>query len=444
MLQRLIKEIRSAYFFQLFNYKDELAKGRCSMLISAVIGSVNGWLTGGLFYTSFLMANGINLVNIGIISFVPYIAHCFSIFSPMILERFPKRKKILLGSSFITSTLSLLVLTFMPRFISDPTVKMVLFVILIFTTNIITSLFSSGWTAWHVKFIPDSVRAEYFSASTLFTAFIGCGSALISSVVADALSASAYKDTIIVVFRLIAFGLAMLNLVNLAIPKEYPYERSAEIPRLRHIVTKPFQHKKFMLTMCLAVIWSFCVSCSPASLNYYLINDVGVSYSFIYIINMFYPFFLMAFLPFWKRILRKQGWLKTIAIGAILHLPTNLLYSCVTSANYIWLMPLVRLTQHFFGVGFNVAYANILYINLPEEDQTNYISFYTLITNIAGFLGSMAATTFIARFPDLVVTIFGLRFTNVQMLLWMDCLGDILLPLGIMLLLKQITPDAEE
>lgn len=397
-------------FYLLFNFRNEEAKGRCCMLLSSVITSVISWLTTGLFYTSFLMANGIDIVKIGIISFVPYIANCFSIFSPSILERFSRRRWILGVSRLVYYTLNILAVTVMPRFVADPEWKMTLFVILIFAANIINALFSGGYSVWHVKFIPDSVRAEYYAANTLIVSFIGCGAALLSGVIADALSGSAYEATIVVVLRLVAYALAVLEVIILCLPKEYPYTRSQDKPRLGHILTKPFRHKKFALTMGIVFVWTFCVNTPLSSLNYYLINDVGVSYSFIYTINMFYPFFLLIFLPLWKKILRKRGWFVTFAIGAFLHLPTNILYSCVTAANFTWLMPIVRLTQHFLGVGMNVAYCNMVYINLPEEDQTNYISFHTLTTNIAAFLGMMAGTTFVARFPDLVLHIGGLAF----------------------------------
>ena len=46
-----------------------------------------------------------------------------------------------------------------------------------------------------------------------------------------------------------------------------------------------------------------------------------------------------------------------------------------------------------------------VYINLPESDQTNYISFHILVVNIASFLGMMAGTSFVAACPDLVLNL---------------------------------------
>lgn len=440
---KLLRRIGGARFFTLFNFHEELAKGRSCMLLSSAMVSVISWLTTGLFYTGFLMANGIDIVKIGILTFVPFIANCFSIFSPSILERFAKRRTLLAASRVAYYTLNILAITVMPQFVEDPTVKMTLFIVLVFAANIVNALFSSGYQVWQVNFIPDAVRAEYFSTNTMVTAFIGCGAALASSLVADALASTPYQDTIIVVFRYVAYVLALVDVAIISAPKEYPYKKSGDLPRLRDIITKPLHHKKFALTMALVFVWTFCINVPLSSLNYYLINDVGVSYSFVYIINMFYPFFLMFFLPIGKKIIRRLGWLRAFALGGLLHIPTNLMYSCVTAANFTWLMPTVRLTQHLFGVLMNVAYANMVYINLPETDQTNYVAFHTLVVNIASFLGMMAGTGFVAAFPDIVLTIFGLEFTNVQMLLWVEALGQLVVPLAVLKLLPKISPDVK-
>ena len=430
-------------FRELINFRDEGGKGRSCMLLSGTLEYVISWLSSGLFYTSFLMINDIDIVNIGIITFVPYIANCFSIFSPSILERFKKRKLVLGVARALCYSLNLLGITIMPYFVEDTATKIALFVAIVFTANVINGLFSNGYAVWHVNFIPERVRAEFFSAKMLVQSFIGCGAALLSSIIADAMAGSPYENTIILAFRYVAYALGLLDVLILCLPREYAYSQTQEKPRLRDIFTKPFQHYKFAMTMGIVFVWTFCNNVPASSLNYYLLDDVGVEYTFIYTINMFYPFFLLFFLPLWKRILGRTGWFKTFAWSAMMHFPTTILYSCVTSANYFWALPLLRLTQHFFGVGMNMAYANMVYINLPKSDQTNYVAFHTLVVNISSFLGMMAGTGFVAAFPDIVVNLFGLDFTNVQMLLWVQALGELVVPLTILKLLPRITPNED-
>lgn len=439
MLKRLYRNSRLAV---LFNFYDEKALGRTVMLTSSIISNVISWLTTGLFYTAFLMMYGIDLVNIGIITFIPYIANCFSIFAPSILERFPKRRWILAAGRAGYYILNLFAITVMPTLVADPGARVVWFVILIFSANIVSVLFGGGYAAWHLKFIPNEIRAEYFATSATVSSFIGCGAALASGLVADALALSPYKDFIVILFRYLAFALGMLEVWALTRPVEYPYEKTAAKPRLRDIVVKPFTHRKFILTMLIVFLWTFFANVPAGALNYYLINNVGVQYTFIYVINMVYPFTLLFFMPFWRKLLNKWGWLKTFAFAAILLCPTTIMYSCVTSYNFLWLLPLLRILQHFIGVGSNTAWSNISYVNMPQEDQTNYISFHTVCSNVAAFLGMMAGTAFIGAFPDIALTIGSMEFINVQMLLWVQAFGELFVPLLLLLLLPKIQPDA--
>ena len=441
MLRRLY---RSSRFAVLFNFHDEKAFGRSVMLASSTIGNVISWLTGSLFYTTFLMMNDIDLVNIGIITFVPYIANCFSIFCPSILERFPKRKWILAAGRAGYYILNLLAVTIMPSLVTDQSAKVVWFVILTFSANIVSALFVGGYSVWHLKFIPNEIRAEYFATNSMVASFIGCGAALASGLIADALSASPYANTIVIIFRYIAFALGMLEVWAFTRPVEYPYEKSGEKPRFKDIITKPFSHKKFVLTIMIIFLWTFFANVPAGALNYYLINNVGVQYTFIYVINMCYPFFILFLTPFWNRLLKKWGWFKTFAFTAILHFPTIFMHSCVTAGTYLWLLPLLRMLQHFLGVGLNTSYSNLAFINMPNTDQTNYISFNTMSSNLAAFLGMLCGTTFISAFPDIALTICGMEFINVQMLLWVQGFGQLFVPVLLLLILPKIQPDSAE
>lgn len=414
-------------FRQLFNLKDDLAKGRTSMVLSASFVSMITWLSTGLFYTSFLTSNDINVVEIGILAFVPYIAKCFSVFSPSILERFKKRKLVLALSRFIYYTLNLFAVTVLPYFVSDPQMKISFFIVIEFAANIIYSMFSDGYSVWHLNFIPDSVRVDYFSANTLITAFLGCGTSLAASVVADVLTGSPYEETIIVILRLIAYALGILDVIILSAPKEFPYKQ-ATAPRLTDIFVKPIKHTPFALTMIIVAVYNFFYYMPSATLNYYLRNDIGVEYTLTSIINAFYPIFVFLFLPFWQKVIRKWGWMKAFAVAELLHVPTTLLYSFINGDNYMWVLPTVRLTQHFFGVGRNVAYANLMYINMPDTDRTNYVSFHTLVLNVATFLGIMTGTFFVSIFPDAQLNLFGFTFGNAQMLLWIQMVGQFIAP----------------
>lgn len=432
---------KDSSLYRLFNLHDEKAKGRSVMLASSILSGIIGWLTGGLFYTSFLMHNGIDLVKIGIISFVPYIANCCAVFAPSILERFPKRRWVLFGGRLVYYLLTIFSTTVMPFLVTDPDLRTLCFAILIFAANITNALFAGGYSAWHINFIPNNVRAEYFSTSSMISNFIALGTALISSLVADAFSASPYAYTIIIILRFVAFALALLELWFLLQPAEYPYEKSGDKVRFSDIFTKPFSHPKFMYTLLLMGLWTFFVDTSASSINYYLLNDVGVSYTFTFTLNMLYPFFILFLLKPVNRLIRQYGWLPMFAAGAILYAIPSFIYSFVTAANYLWLMPIVRLTQHAFGVLLNTAYSNVVYINMPESDRVSYLAFYSIFINALAFCGVLFGTWFVGTFPNLDLAIGALHFGKVQVLMWVESFGRAFVGVLTLAMMRSIRPD---
>lgn len=413
----------------LFNLSDPLAKGRICMMLQSAFASITANLTAGLFYTGFLSSHGIDIVEIGILFFIPYIANVFSIFSPSILERFKKRRVILAVARASYFTLNILAVTVMPYIITDRTARMYSFIGIVFLANIILALFSSGYPIWHLKFIPDEVRAEYFSISSLVNAVLGCGASLGASIAADALSGSPNEQKIIVILRMVGYLFAMLDVFVLCLPAEYEYEKSGDRPKFSDVIKKPLSHKSFAFSMLILVLYNYFAQIPASSLDYFLLNTVNVEYTLITAVNMIYPLALFLLLPIWKKVLYRVGWFRTFAIGEILHVGTTLLYSCINGTNYMWVLPTVRIAQHIFGVGRNLAASNLVYVNMPPEDRTNYMSFYQVAINLACFLGMMTGTSFVAAFPSLDICIFGLHFLNVQVLMWIQMAGQLIVPL---------------
>lgn len=429
---------------RLFHLRDEYGRGRCVMLSDAIISSIISWLTTDIFYTSFLMIYGISLVNIGIITFIPYIACCVGIFSPSLLERFQKRKALLVGGKLLAHTLSVLGITLVPVLVQDPGARTACLVTVILLANLINALMGGGFSVWHLNFIPDEIRADYLLKQTTISSFIGIGISLLSAVVADMLSASPYANTIIISFRYIAYALGLLDVVLLALPKEYPYARTHSTPRLRDIITMPLSSKPFMLTMLAVFLHTFFSNVPASFVNYYLLNDVGLQYTFVYGINMLYPLILLVLQPVARRLINRYGWLRVLSVSLLIHAPTWAAYACVTAGNYVWLYPTMRIAQHIIGVGLNISYANIVYLNLPPSDQTNYFSFSQLTTSLSAFLGQMTGTALIALIGESAWMLFGMSFSSVQTLLLIQALGNVVVPLFIIAHFKVLDPHTRE
>ena len=94
-MSKLGKLYRKTGWHTVFSFDNEGASARTHLLFATIAQAVVGGFSGGVFYTGLLMGYGINIVNISIITFIPYITSFFTLLTPFILERFPKRRLLL-------------------------------------------------------------------------------------------------------------------------------------------------------------------------------------------------------------------------------------------------------------------------------------------------------------------------------------------------------------
>jgi MFS family permease len=195
-----------------------------------------------------------------------------------------------------------------------------------------------------------------------------------------------------------------------------------------------------MLTMLVIVLHTFCTNVPTSFVNYYLLNNDGVQYTYIYAIHMVYPFMLLFLQPIARRLINRFGWFKVLAVSMLIHAPSWVAYACVTGGNYLWLFTATRIFQHVVGVCLNTAYSNIAYVNLPPKDQTNYFSFYQLAANLTAFTAMMLGTGLVALIGDWTPVILGISLPSVQLLILLRALGNLVVPIVIFSFFRILDP----
>lgn len=412
------------------------------MLASSILSGIVSNITGGIFYSGYLLEYGITITNIGILTFIPFIATGFSLLSPMILERIQKRKRILAISRAASYAIRILGLILLPLIVQSESGRNIGFAIIVFTASVINSLFSSGYSVWHINFLPESIRPDYFNVSNIIVNFIVGSTTLISAIIADAFSGSQHRLQIITALYVIGFIIAIIDVIVISLPKESEYEHTInKKPKLTDTIRLAFSQKKFMLTMWIMFGYTFASNLTASVINTYLLEDVGVSYSFVTGINASYFLFFVAFGWLAKRMIVQFAWFKTFAYAVFPLFLTYILYSFVDRTNYTWLMLVVRLVQHTLSIMITITYSNFPYINLPVGDRTNYMSFYVMFVNVASLLAMLLGTGFVGWFGDKTLPVFGRQLDSVQIL--MLCTGTLLALLAVLVLrlIPRVTPD---
>ena len=416
----MFSALKHSYFAEqyreLFFQKTEEHKGRRCMITYSALAAIITNISTGAFYSAFLLMYGINLTNIGIIIMIPYITAPFSMLSPIILSKFKKRKFILAIGRFLYYLLQIIGITVIPTVISDSGTRIIAFAVTLFIANCINNIFFPGYTIWHWNFLPEKVRAGYFSQNAFITSLISNTLVLIFSIAADAVSGSEYEKTIIIGVRILAFIFAIIECIVLTLPKEYEY-KTTHRPKLSDTFKIPVKNKLFLGCVLLYLGYALYFNLSNSVINAFLLSEVGVSYTMIYGLNAVYTLFFIFFSKFWQKKILKHGWITVFTYTTLMYGFTYILHMFIMPENHLIIYPVTRIIQHAIGVGLNVTAANIYMMHLPDKDRETYIAFYQLANNFTLFIAMFIGTGAVALIGDKWFNLFGLPFHAVSVLL---------------------------
>lgn len=438
---KLTVKLKNSALAQTYNLKDDLGRGRFFMLTGGIVSSIVTQLSGGLFYTGYLIGHGIDIVSIAIILFVPYFTSFLGVFSPLILRRFKRPRKILAFGRFLYYLLNILGITFLPMVIPAeyPTARLWGFIAIIVLSNAVNAIFSPGYTTWQSNFLPDESRANYFITSSCISSFIVYFVALLLSIFTDKLEGSPRQLEVLTIFRLISFALAIIDIVILSLPKEYEY-KSSETTRLTDVFTLPLKNKAFWCSTLIVCLYNFSQNLPNATINTYLLETVKTGYTYQNAINASYFLFFLVFGAMWNKFIARKTWFRAFAIAIVIQGFTYIAYAFVTHENYLWLMTAVRLSQHVLGIVMNAIVASIPYINLPDKDRASYLVFHSICTSLAALGGMMAGTFFVRQMGDNVWNLFGFKMESTPILLFACGTFSFVISAVTMALLKIVTP----
>ena len=433
--------MRSSWY-PVFNFRNDAGKARSALLATIIPQAIVSGFTGGTFYTGLLIGHGINIVNISILTMIPYIASLFTIFTPYILERFPKRRVILSVARIAYYLINIIGITLLPQHVHEEGARVTGLIIIIFASYAINFLFN-GYSPWHMPYITADVRNTYYTAQTLVSNITSSVVMLIASSVLDSIPEDS-RLGFITTLRYVSFFIALLDVYLLQVPKEPSYLASTDRPKLVDIFRRPLQDKRFRITVLVLGLYQLFAGLPSSALSAWLLDKVKVSYLYITVVDATFFLFVLFTSRIWNKFLWKFGACKTMIAVLISETLAVGAYAFVNHSNYLWLMTLVRFTQHFFSMAWSFGTNHIYYETMPPRDQTAHTSFYTLSQHLMVFLGMSIGTWVISAMGDSTVTVFGQILTSVPVLQLAKSILLLLLAGFIFLLRKRLDTPRED
>ena len=433
--------MRSSWY-PVFNFRNDAGKARSALLATIIPQAIVSGFTGGTFYTGLLIGHGINIVNISILTMIPYIASLFTIFTPYVLERFPKRRVILSVARIAYYLINIIGITLLPQLVHEEGARVTGLIIIIFASYAINFLFN-GYSPWHMPYITADVRNTYYTAQTLVSNITSSVVMLIASSVLDSIPEDS-RLGFITTLRYVSFFIALLDVYLLQVPKEPSYLASTDRPKLVDIFRRPLQDKRFRITVLVLGLYQLFAGLPSSALSAWLLDKVKVSYLYITVVDATFFLFVLFTSRIWNKFLWKFGACKTMVAVLISETLAVGAYAFVNHSNYLWLMTLVRFTQHFFSMAWSFGTNHIYYETMPPRDQTAHTSFYTLSQHLMVFSGMSIGTWVISAMGDSTVTVFGQILTSVPVLQLAKAILLLLLAGFIFLLRRRLDTPRED
>jgi len=398
------------------NNKEEKAVSRRCIIVSNCSTNVVANLIGGNFLTGFLLLLNADDAFMGLVTMAAFAGNMLQILSPLLLERFPSRKKILIFSRCVIYVLNVIFIGIVPFFGFSDGIKLTMIIIIILLVNIISALTAPGFSVWHIKNIPENTRANYFSFYSVANGIIVYSIILAGSSIVDYFKVSGRELQGLIILRIVALFFCAIDAFFMFKIKEHPNERNEEPLNLKNVILAPFKCKKYLVTVLIGCMWNFAANIPGPYFTVYMLKDLKVQYSYLNMVNMLNVPILLLFTPLWKKRIQRTSWFKTLYFSMSIYLIHYIGLSFVSEKTF-FLHLLFTIYAFAVAPGINLPFANIPFINMPEKNQTNFIGFYSAVNNFAALLGATVGKEFITRTESLKITLLGIQMQNKQYLL---------------------------
>ena len=426
-LKRLQKEFGNGWLIP----GDEGNRDRALFVQHNILANVIANLVGGNFFTGLMLLADADNGFIGLMSIFIFWANLLQLLSPYILERFEKRKKLLIGMRSAFYLINIVFIGVIPLFPLASRTRMALLAIGVMTGNSVAALMMPGYSVWQIAHVTQRVRVPYFALVSMVNGIAIAVMNLVMSAVADAFKGAGREMAGLEALRVVALALAVMDILVLRKTKEIPVTRSNRKVNLRDLLTEPWKDKIYLRSAMTAFLWGAIANMPGSFYTVYLLKDLKVSYSYINLIAMANVVVLLLMTPVWRKIFTRKSWLKPLALAMMLFAPHYVVLAFVNGGQMA-LYPVAMVWSYVFLTGINLAFTCVVYINIPKENQTLYVGFYSTLANMGALLGVTLSRFFVTRFAGVRVTLLGVTMGEIQLMMLLT--GFLMLCAGLVVL----------
>ena len=346
-------------------------------IIQVILANAFAILTGGEFLSGFAIYLGASDDLVGYIPLIGGISGISLIFFGVLMERFTRRRKLVLVLNSIIKPL-LVSIILIPLLIPKPAQVLVLF-ILLFAVYILNAFLGLAVNSWFVKAIPIKLRGRYFSIRQIYAVLVMVLVPIIAGSILDT-TPNRYLGFVILFTAAFVFGMGETYAFSKV--EDAEVESMGKGTRVLDVIRVPVKNKEFMGYAIINIVFHVALYLSASYTQVYMIRYLELSYTFITSMTMLNAVLQMFAYSQWGKIADRYGNGFVMYASYGFYALQMVLWALVTKGSMYVFIPLVYGIGSFANSGFMVGSFNYRYDILPEKGRSFYDAFYSAAIGI--------------------------------------------------------------
>ncbi len=383
---------------------DNLELSRRRFVLEGCLANAIFTLTSGAFLVGYASYLGANEQFNGIIMALPLLANIIQMFSPLVLEKLPRRRPLIVALCLFYRTL-LCLMMFIPFVTDSKPARLLILGSMYFLAYCASGFLTPASASWIISLVPEKLRGRYFGLRDMC---ILASAAVVSLVMGRILDLFKLHNQdylgFVVVFS-VALIITLFNVLTLKRIKEpevKPYDQTLDIKRL---ISIPLRDKQFRKVVLLNILWNLSVQFSLPFFSVYMVNGLKLSYTYIMVIGIILSCVQSYSARIWGRISEKRSWEFTVVASMTVLGIVHVTWSFINHSTYFLIIPFVQVLAGIGWAGVNLSLFNIQFKYAPQEGRTVFVGFNAALAGAAGFFSALMGSVVVGALSGIKIDI---------------------------------------
>ena len=377
-------------------------------------------VTSGAFLSGLAYLVGAGTALTGIIAALPTLMNTIQIFSSVVYENRAGSKRITVEFALI-QRLCLLMMLFVPTLMLGARISVAVIAVLYSCAHFCGAFINTGANNWLISLVKKERLGRYLGLKDSMTLVASTGGSLILSKILDA-----YRFAEILGFRIIGIlciGICVVDITCLTLIREPENVKHVEPLNIRKAIQMPLTDQNYRNILIFFLLWSVASNFASPFFSIYMLENLGLSYFYITVMNMVASVARIAAANLWGKAADSYSW-RLVTLGSIFMLGVAYIgWGLLTKENCIYWLPVVQAVSGVAWGGINIATFRMQFAFAPLEHRVSYVSFCSTMVGFVGFFSSMLGSTFVTLAKD--IRILNIPVDNIQMVFILSAFGII-------------------